>query len=200
MSRIASEAARLVSAQGLLETTVEQIAAAADVGRATFFRYYDTKEGAVAEGFSGPWLAAITERLAAQPAELSATEALRAAFAELSAGFDDDVAEVVLDLARLSRSTPALSAWTLQLYLRYEDAIAELVAPRFRDLAPSDPRPRLVGAMAMAAVRIALDDWVRDGGSLPDLVQRAVCAMSVDQIAQAPPPKAAACGKEAHDY
>ena len=38
--RIAEEAVRLVSAQGIPSTTVDQIADAAGVGRATFFRYY----------------------------------------------------------------------------------------------------------------------------------------------------------------
>ena len=67
----------------------------------------------------------------------------------------------------MTRSSPVLSAWTLQIYLRYEAVIADLVAPRIGDLSADDPRPRLIGAMAMASVRIALDDWLEHGGSLP---------------------------------
>jgi hypothetical protein len=33
--------------------------------------------------------------------------------------------------------------------------------------------------MAMASVRIALDDWLRDGGSLPQRVHAALSAMAV---------------------
>ena len=58
-------------------------------------------------------------------------------------------------------------------------AIAELVAPRYADLAPGDPRPRLIGALAMASVRIALDDWLQHGGSLPQRVRTALETLSV---------------------
>jgi hypothetical protein len=73
-----------------------------------------------------------------------------------------------------------LSAWTLQIYLRYESAIADLVAPRISDLTPDDPRPRLIGAIAMASVRIALDDWLVHGGSLPARVRSALSSMPVE--------------------
>lgn len=45
-ARIASAAARAVVDPGLAGTTVEQIAVAAEVGRATFFRYFSAKEDA----------------------------------------------------------------------------------------------------------------------------------------------------------
>jgi hypothetical protein len=53
------------------------------------------------------------------------------------------------------------------------------VAPRIADLAPDDPRPRLIGAMAMASVRIALDDWLEHGGSLPQRVRAALSSLAV---------------------
>jgi AcrR family transcriptional regulator len=53
-ARIAASAARLASRHGVGNTTVDQIAEDAEVARATFFRYYETKESAVAEGVSGP--------------------------------------------------------------------------------------------------------------------------------------------------
>jgi len=72
------------------------------------------------------------------------------------------------------------SAWTLQIYLRYEAAIADLVAPRLGDRGPDDPRPRLIGALAMAAIRIALDDWLVHGGSLPARVRTALSSVRVE--------------------
>ena len=177
--RIAGAAAKLVAEDGLAGATIERIAAEADVGRATFFRYFNSKEDAVADGMTRHWLDVITTQLAAQPPELSARDAVVAAFSELGDGFEAISAQV-RDLATLTRSSPALSAWTLQIYVSYESAIAELVAPRIADLGPDDPRPRLIGAVAMASVRIALDDWLRYGGSLPQRVRTALGTLSID--------------------
>lgn len=178
-ARIATAAAQRVAEFGLAGATVEQIAAAAEVGRATFFRYFSSKEDAVAEGMTTRWLDAITAAIARQPAHLSAGGAVVAAFADLGDGFDP-ISGQVRELATLTRSSPVLSAWTLQIYLRYETAIADLVAPRLGDVSADDPRPRLVGAIAMAAVRIALDDWLVHGGSLPARVRAALSSMPVE--------------------
>jgi AcrR family transcriptional regulator len=176
--RIAASAARLVAETGLAAATVDRIADTAEVGRATFFRYFNTKEDAVAEGMNEQWLGRITVALTAQPADMSATEAVVAAFEDLGRGFAD-VEDQVRELATLTRSAPALEAWTLHIYLRYEATIAELIAPRMADLTAHDPRPRLLGALAMATVRVALDDWLAHGGSLPERVHRGLTSIRV---------------------
>lgn len=176
--RIAAAAARLVASRGLAGATVDRIADAADVGRATFFRYFNSKEDAVAEGMNAHWLGRITSALAAQPAQLTAAEAVVAAFDELARGFAE-IEDQVRELAVLTRSSDTLDAWTLHIYVRYESAIADLIAPRIPGLAAQDPRPRLIGALAMAAVRIALDDWLAHGGSLPERVHRGLGAITI---------------------
>ena len=175
--RIATAAAQLVSQNGLSATTADQIAEAADVARATFFRYFESKEYAVAEGFTATWIAAITDALRRQPPELSVNEALTAAFAELTPGFAL-VEQNIAEIERQTRDSLSLRAWTLLCYLNFETAIAEVIAPRLPDLTVDDPRPRLIGALAMAAVRISIDDWLRDGGSLSDRISRAVNSMA----------------------
>ena len=178
-ARIAAAAARSVAENGLAGATIEQIAHAAEIGRATFFRYFSSKEDAVAEGLTTQWLDLITAAIAQQPTQLSATEAVVAAFEDLGDGFDA-ISDQVRELAALTRSSPVLSAWTLQIYLRYEAAIADLVAPRLPNVTPDDPRPRLVGALAMASIRIALDDWLAHGGSLPARVRAAISSVRVE--------------------
>ncbi|ANW66249.1 TetR family transcriptional regulator [Mycobacterium sp. djl-10] len=177
--RIAFAAASLVAAKGLVGTTVEQISENAEVGRATFFRYFNSKEAAVAEGIARQWLDRIAEAVGAAPAGLSAAEAVRTAFAGLGEGFAA-IEDQVRIFAELTRTSPALSAWTLQVYVGYETAIADLVAPRFADLRADDPRPRLLGVLAMASVRTALDMWLERGGSLPDRVQQALSAITIN--------------------
>jgi AcrR family transcriptional regulator len=178
--RIADEAARLVSAQGIAATTVEQIAAAADVSRATFFRYYDSKELAVATGLSEVAVFVFASVLAGTDHRLGPLDAVRASHATLAQTFEQHRAEF-LEQALLSRSSLAMQAWTLQLYVEWEVAIAELIAPRFDDLVPGDPRPRLIGAMTMAAVRLACDQWVADDGrsDLPALIRMHLDAIDV---------------------
>jgi AcrR family transcriptional regulator len=176
--RIAAAAAELVAEVGLAGATVDRIAEAADIGRATFFRYFNSKEDAVAEGMNAHWLGRITSALATQPADLTVTEAVAGAFHELGLGFAE-IEDQVRELATLTRSSETLDAWTLHIYVRYEAAIADLIAPRMPHLVPQDPRPRLIGALAMATVRIALDDWLSHGGSLPDRVSQGLAAISI---------------------
>ncbi|MGD1255964.1 TetR family transcriptional regulator [Mycobacterium seoulense] len=176
--RIAGAAAQLVADRGLAGTTVDRIADEADIGRATFFRYFNSKEDAVAEGMTVHWLNRITTALAAQPEHLSATDAVIGAFAELAAG-SADIEDRIRELATLTRSSETLDAWTLHIYVRYELAIADLIAPRLPRLAPQDPRPRLIGALAMATVRIALDDWLSHGGSLAERVGQGLAAITI---------------------
>lgn len=176
--RIAQAAAQLVLSRGLAGATVDDIAETAAISRATFFRYFNSKEDAVAEGMNKHWLDRITAALAAQPPGRSAVDAVAGAFADLGRGFGE-IEEQVRELATLTRSSETLDAWTLRIYVRYEAAIAELIAPRIGVAAQHDPRPRLIGALAMAAVRLALDDWLRDGGSLPDRVRRGLAAITI---------------------
>src|ERR1700739_130573 len=65
--RIAASAARLVAENGLAAATVDRIADTAEVGRATFFRYFNTKEDAVAEGINEQWLRHLTRGTVGQP-------------------------------------------------------------------------------------------------------------------------------------
>ena len=88
--RIAAAAAQLVASRGLAGATVDRIADAADIGRATFFRYFNSKEDAVAEGMNAHWLNRITTALAAQPADLTATEAVVGAFSRARSGIRRD--------------------------------------------------------------------------------------------------------------
>ena len=75
---IQEAALRLFREQGYEATTVEQIAAAAEVSPSTYFRYFPTKEDVVIHDALDPLLFA---SFAEQPAELSPIQALRASMA-----------------------------------------------------------------------------------------------------------------------
>jgi hypothetical protein len=98
----------------------------------------------------------------------------------LAHGFDE-LRAMYLEQAMLSRASAAMTAWTLYLYVDWEIAIADAVRPRFRDLVEDDPRPRMVGAMAMAAARLAVDRWVATGGQgdLPELLRLHLASLDI---------------------
>jgi AcrR family transcriptional regulator len=66
---------RLFHEQGYSATTVDQIAAAAEISPSTFFRYFPTKEATV---LYDPFDPVLIEAALAQPPELSPIDALRA--------------------------------------------------------------------------------------------------------------------------
>ena len=69
---IQREALRLFSEQGYAETSVEQIAAAAEVSPSTFFRYFPSKEEVVlADRFAGELEAGIRRQTNNQAATLN---------------------------------------------------------------------------------------------------------------------------------
>src|SRR5262249_58737408 len=76
---IRTEAMRLFRERGYAATTVEQIAAAADISPATFFRYYPTKEDVVLQDDLDLLL---PEAVDAPPPSLSPVAADRAALTE----------------------------------------------------------------------------------------------------------------------
>ncbi len=80
---IQEHAMRLFAEQGYEATTVEQIAAAAEVSPSTLFRYFPTKQDIVLHDALDPLLfAAFGE----QPPELSPIQALRASMAAVFSG------------------------------------------------------------------------------------------------------------------
>src|SRR3954454_2644348 len=76
---IREHALRLFREQGYQRTTVEQIAAAAEVSPSTFFRYFPTKEDLVLQDDMDTRLVEAFER---QPSGLSPIAALRGAIRE----------------------------------------------------------------------------------------------------------------------
>src|SRR5579863_5498894 len=73
-STIQEHSLRLFRERGYDETTVDDIAAAAEVSPSTFFRYFPTKEDVVLYDDLDPIL---FDAYAAQPADLSAVAAMR---------------------------------------------------------------------------------------------------------------------------
>ena len=104
---IREHALRLFREQGYAATTVEQIAAAADVSPATFFRYFPTKEDVVLQDD----LDILTlEALNAQSRDLSPIAAMRGAAASAYAAMTEQDLERLAETTRLTFSVPEVRA------------------------------------------------------------------------------------------
>jgi AcrR family transcriptional regulator len=172
---IQAQALALFRERGYDATTVEQIAAAAEVSPSTFFRYFPTKADVVLWDEFDPLIAAA---FAAQPRELTPLEALRAALSEVFSALTPEQLAAQGERTTLAIGVPELRAAMLDQLLGAIALVAQLVAER-SGRASDDPAVRTFGGAvvgAMMAVTLAvLDDPEAD---LPPLIDGALAQLA----------------------
>lgn len=168
-------ALRLFAERGFEETTVDDIAAAAGIGRRTFFRYYGSKNDVVWGDFEGE-LERMRERFAAWPPQAPMMDALREAIVEFNRL---DPAEVPWHRLRMTLilRVPALQAHSTIRYADWRAVIAEFAAARL-GRPVDDLMPQAVAAACLGAAVAAYEQWLRhpdaDLGDLLDTSMRAL--------------------------
>ncbi|WP_054815694.1 acyl-CoA-like ligand-binding transcription factor [Nocardia arizonensis] len=152
---IRSEAFRLFREQGYAETTIEQIAEAAEVSPSTFFRYFPTKEQVVLTDDLDPIMIEALRRESPDVPPLTAfRNAMATVFTSLSAE------EIAFEQEReaLLFHVPDLRAAVALQIERSIDLISELLADHVgRDKADFEVR---VAAGAMAGAVMAISKMV----------------------------------------
>jgi len=128
-------AIRLFKEQGYNETTVEQIAEAAEVSPSTFFRYFPTKESIILEDDYDPLLIEIFQK---QPPELSPIQALRSAVKSGFAKIPAEGRKAIQERMQLSMTIPEVRAASLNQLMNTLQMIAGLVSGRV-GRKPDDP-------------------------------------------------------------
>jgi len=140
-------AMELFARQGFAATTIDQIAEAANVSRATVFGYFPTKEELVF-GDGAAVIALLDARLQ-ERGEQTTLEVVRTWLGELTGWFEP---ELVLQ-QRLAREAPVVGARRLQLYSEAERAIA---ASLEAELGAAQPlAARLAASALTAGLRVA---------------------------------------------
>jgi AcrR family transcriptional regulator len=124
---IQRHALRLFREQGYEATTVEQIAAAAEVSPSTFFRYFPTKEDVVLYDPFDPVLIAAFE---AQPPELTPMQAIREALHATFAAMSGEDMQEQWERGILILSIPDVRMRMLNDFLVTAQLLAELAAKR----------------------------------------------------------------------
>ncbi|BAK82710.1 TetR family transcriptional regulator [Komagataeibacter medellinensis] len=174
-----AEAMRLFSAQGYDQTTVDEIADAAEVSRRTLFRMFATKADIVLAWTRG-MTQALTEALADCPADMPPAEAMMHAFTALvphiAANRHDTYAFVYL-----IEKTPSLQSVSLQKYGKWEDCLAEGLTKHITERKNRKTAARLMARGGIAIFRTALDEWIRLRGrpALVPLLQKTYALQAI---------------------
>ena len=161
--RLMTTALRLFEERGYDETTVEEIAAAADVAPRTFFRYFPTKVD-VLFGDHQELVAMIRAALAARPEDEPVARTVRRAMLEGVGQVRDDP-QLFLTRMRLTASIPAAHARNRLLDLDYENAIAEAIAESRGTDPAVDLYARLAGKLLWSANLAASEVWLASNGA-----------------------------------
>jgi len=141
-------ALRLFREQGYHATTVEQIAAAAEVSPSTFFRYFPTKEDLVLQDDMDTRM---VEAFARQPKDLAPIPAVRAALREAWTSFTPAEWAQIRESAKLSVHVPEVRARAMNEISRTMNVIAEALASR-TGRAPDDFRIRVLAGAVMGVM------------------------------------------------
>lgn len=165
---VQEHALRLFDEQGYDATTVEQIAAAAEISPSTFFRYFPTKEDVVITDEYDPIMA---ELFRGQPADLSPIEALRATLHEiLPLMFDADL-QVIRTRLRLAAEVPAVRARMFESMTTGTHAVLTELFSERTGRRPDDPDIAAFTWAILGVLQGAIYRWLdRPDESLADLI------------------------------
>lgn len=184
-AEVAATVQDLILEQGYEETTVDDVCAAAEISRSTFFRYFRSKEEALfgASADAGRFL---RDALAARPADEAPWVAMRRALNPLIdqyEGHDEHTRRVT----RLIVNTPALAALHREKNASWRELLRPEIARRLGadPTDPTDPRADAVIAAALGCVEAALAAWTAGDRSraLSEILDR---AMGVAFVAERP--------------
>jgi AcrR family transcriptional regulator len=168
---IQREAMRLFQKHGYEETTIEQIAAGADISPSTFFNYFPSKEDVVLYDAYDPMLASL---MLNRPADEPLSAGLRHVLQLMETIFTRDH-DVMLARAKLGMEVPALRARMWEEVQRAQVLLCGLIAQRTgRD--PDDFELRVVVMVVVVAALEAMFEWIKQGGrgSFVELVNQAL--------------------------
>ncbi|MGE2832662.1 TetR family transcriptional regulator [Mycobacterium sp. SMC-4] len=152
---IRREAFRLFDEQGYPNTTVEQIAEAADVSPRTFYRYFRVKEALlVSDDHSSPIVAAFR----AAPRELSVAAAYRHAVNEVFSGLSPEEREDAILGQSLLYQVPEARGLVYSEYVHLIDLLTDALAERLGEHVDEFERRVIAGAIVGVLIAFSHDN------------------------------------------
>jgi TetR/AcrR family transcriptional regulator, regulator of mycofactocin system len=147
----------LFAERGFEATTIDDIAAAAGVGRRTLFRYYASKND-IPWGQFDASLVRLREHLDSMAPTIPVHRAVHDAVLAFNR-LDPAAIPQHRQRMRLLLTTPALQAHSVHRYAQWRGTIAAYVASRY-GLAETDLLPRTVGQVTLAISLSAYEQWL----------------------------------------
>ncbi|WP_297614645.1 TetR family transcriptional regulator [Nocardia sp.] len=169
---IRTEAFRLFREQGYSETTVEQIAEAADVSPSTFFRYFPSKEEVVLADDLDPVMIRAIER---QPLDMSILAAIRQSVIDAFDEIDPELLAFEQERVDMVYSIPELRGAMAREFERNITLMSGLVAHRLGRSSEDFEIRALVGALTGAM--FGMSGAFGESGRVPfdrDLIVRVI--------------------------
>lgn len=166
-AQVAEIALKLFLSQGFEQTTIDQIAKAAGMSRATFFRYFPTKEDVVlvmAEDYARQTRDVLEQR----PDDEPVWTALRHALEPAAGDQGKDVA-AALQTARAVIQSPSVRSRYQERYWQWREVLHPEVVRRIAPADPSkaDPGASALIASALSCLDAAIEAWVKADGTVP---------------------------------
>lgn len=161
-AEIAKVAFRVFAERGFDQVTATEVAKAAGISRASFFRYFESKEDAVfvAQEEMGT---SVALALAERPAGEDAWIALRNALDRILETYQRSPEEA-LGRLRLIRCTPDLRAHQLERLAQWKEVIGAALAVRL-GLAATDIKVEALVGAALGALDAASTRWAESDGA-----------------------------------
>jgi AcrR family transcriptional regulator len=188
-TRAALEAAalRLFAERGYEQTTVEDIADAADVAVRTFFRYFSSKQHVLFGDVAHSIVGRLQNALLARPADEPPVEAVAHAMDGLELETEEQYQQVTARM-QLVREMPELMPAYLMVLHQMHETIARFVGERTGE-SPTAMYPQLLAGVAMLAAKTALAEPERSAEAQSELRRRAFRALApgLSSVPQAPP-------------
>jgi mycofactocin system transcriptional regulator len=167
----------LFAVRGFDATTVDEIAAAAGIGRRTFFRYFPSKNDIPWGAFEDE-LERMRVRLKACPPEVPLADAIRVALIDFNRVAPEQVPLHRRRMELILR-VPTLLAHSTLRFTAWREVVAEFVAER-TGRRQDDLAPQAVAHAVLGVAVAAYEHWLDDQGSdLPALLDDAMRQFSI---------------------
>jgi AcrR family transcriptional regulator len=152
--RIAETGLRLFLTNGYENTTLDTIAAEADISRRTFFSYFKSKEDILFVWQHGAWNTVWEDILRVSPDE-NPLDAVRDVFIKHISNYANDEMRAI---DRLLRSSESLRARKQAAYEEQEQTLFAILCEVWRQ--PQRwPALRIIAMVCMGMVRLSLEEW-----------------------------------------